>query len=89
MKLECKHRCSQIALNELIDGLSNVIQMTDETNKNLIQQHLDTLQTQYRRNKVYMNHWAYIPPEKLSWVMSMLHIKERQLEKSNTDTTSH
>ena len=65
MKLECKHRCSQIALNELIDGLSNVIQMTDETNKNLIQQHLDTLQTQYRRNKVYMNHWAYIPPEKI------------------------
>ena len=48
MKLECKHRCSQIALNEFIDGLSNVIELTDETNKNLIQQHLDTLQTQYR-----------------------------------------
>ena len=45
MKLECKHRCSQIALNELIDGLSNVIQMTDETNKKLIQQHLHTADT--------------------------------------------
>ena len=65
MKLECKHRCSQIALNELVDGFSNVIEMTDETNKNIIQQHLEALQTQYGRNKVYMNHWAYIPPEEI------------------------
>ena len=42
MKLECKYRCSQIALNELVDGLSNVIEMTDENNNNQIQQHLES-----------------------------------------------
>ena len=61
MKLEC----SQIALNELVDGLSNVIEMTDENNKDQIQQHLESLQTQYCQNKVYMNHWSHIPPQKI------------------------
>ena len=88
MKLECKHRCSQVALNELIDGLSNVINMTDETNKNSIQQHLDTLQTQYRRNKVYKNHWAYIPQRKLSWVTTIVQLKEKQLKKYIMGITS-
>ena len=39
--------------------------MTDENNKHQIQQNLESLQTQYHGNKVYMNHWAYIAPQKI------------------------
>ena len=49
MKLECKYRCSQIALNELVDGLSDVVDLTNDRNKTLIHHHLQSLQTQYRR----------------------------------------
>ena len=65
MKLECKYRCSQVALNELMDGLSDVIDLTNDRNKTIIQQHIHSLKTQYGRNKVYMRHWAYIPPQKI------------------------
>ena len=48
-----------------MDGLSDVVDLTNDRNKTLIHQHFQSLQTQYCHTKLYMNHWVSIPPQKV------------------------